>query len=195
MDTVQTKMFQPLSEPAVGVVWVAKDSTVAIGGIVQGLPLKVPPGGTYFVALEGKSLHIYETTSGISRFTTTDPSKIRSIETDESSTKLEVVGVPGVSEVVVHRECGALSHGALQLDELLVPVGAMQQFAALAGKRSLTPSERVRKIELLAEIRGAFLRAESEVQQERAEPARPRERRSTPPSSGEGRSYRTGGTG
>lgn len=188
MDTVQTKMFRPLSETDVGAVWVGRDSTATIGGVIDALPLKFPPGGTYFVSLEGRTLHVYETTSGISRFTTSDPSMIKSIDVDENVTRVGITGVAKVNEIIVHRECGSLANGAVQLEELSVPVGAMREYTALTAKGALTPSERARKVELLAEIKRTFAQAQQE-------PKRAQQHRSTPEPSGESRGGRSGGTG
>ena len=182
MESVQTKMFKQLSEPAVGSVRVSKESAAKIGNVIDDLPLKFPPDGTYFVSLEGRCLHVYETTTGITRFTTSDPSMIKSVEVDGEATTIAIAGVTNLSEIVVHRQRGALARGSIQLEELSAPVSAMQEFSALAAKGSLSASEHARKAELLKEIQGAFVQVHQRTE-------RARQRRSTPPSSGESRSY------
>jgi hypothetical protein len=87
-----------------------------------------------------------------------------------------------VTEIVVHRRRGAAKGEAVTLEELAAPVSAMQEFSELAAKSSLSASERVRKVELLKEIQGVFVGAH-----QRSE--RARQRRSTPPSSGESRGF------
>jgi hypothetical protein len=175
-------MFKPLSEPAVGSVRVNKDSAIKIGNIIDDVPVKFPPDGSYLLTLEGRSLHVYETTDGISRFATRDRSSVKGIEVNGTTTTITITGVTNVSEVVIHREPGKLTRSCVQLEELAAPVTAMQEFSALAGKGALSPREQVRKAELLKEIQGAFVEAHQRTE-------RARQRRSTPPSTGESRGY------
>jgi hypothetical protein len=182
METPRARMFKPLSEPAVGSVRVVKDVATKIGNVIDDIPLSFPPDGRYFLALEGRSLHVYETSAGITSFTTRDAAAVKGVEVDGDVTTVTVSGITGVTEIVVHRRRGAAKGEAVTLEELAAPVSAMQEFSELAAKSSLSASERVRKVELLKEIQGVFVGAH-----QRSE--RARQRRSTPPSSGESRGF------
>jgi hypothetical protein len=180
METSQAKIFKSLSEPAVGSVRVLKDAATKIESVIDDIPLSFPPDGRYFLTLEGRALHVYETSVGIRGFSTRAASAVKGVEVDGDTTTVTVSGLSQVNEIVVHRKPGRASGDAVNLEELTAPVSAMQEFSQLAAKESLSASERVRKIELLKEIQGVFVGAH-----QRSE--RARQRRSTPPSRGESR--------
>lgn len=118
---------------------------------VKSLPIELPAGGHYQVRARGRELHIEETSSGIQRFRTTDPSRITG--TDYNGDTIEI-GFKGRSfdTIVLHTApAPADPRAVLAGDAAIVPY--LEEYERIKAKPKPTGKDAKRLIELIEKYR------------------------------------------
>lgn len=156
---------------------------------LQATSLRLPNDGTYLLELSGKTLHVYETTQGITRYDFEDQSEPKVYAMGKQALEISVKG-GGLNKIVLHMEAKTPTAQSISLQEISAPVELLEEYALLQAKKNPTIADLERKRELIKQIGKEF--------RDKADPDADRSRRgrySSSSYSGEGRSWSSRSSG
>lgn len=154
---------------------------------VRDLPIELPAAGKYQVTARGRELHIEETTSGITKFRTSDPSRIGGISYETDLIEIAYKS-KSFDKVVLHTAPGAPDPKSITADQEPI-VKHLEEYERIKAKTKHTGKDAKRLIELVEIIRDHCAR---DTCLGGTLPARPDPKPSTargPQPSGESRGY------
>lgn len=150
-----------------------RSSADAAAKVLKELPLSLP-AGDYQVEIKGKTLHIYGTTAGISKFAFTDPAKLADQEFGPEGVTLSVKGFGKVDTIFLHSSKTKPDPNAIS-QKALPALPFLDEFKELSQKTyddeddPQRAIDRTRMAELLQKIKEAYAKpAEDEEAKKKA---------------------------